>query len=372
MKQIVRMLAFVAIMLLLMPLRSMAAKIPVAILRTNADGKTKTLTFTYAERPKVFARRGQNGIHRIQNVYKGRDYENYELNAEPTWIGFHNTHWAEDQPYELGISAYPDKTITTVVFDKSFAQARPVSTSYWFCNLSKLKTIKGIENLNTSNVKGMTFMFKGCDNLDSIDVSGFNTANVENMSCMFQGCYKLTNIDVSGFNTANVVEMGCMFQGCDKLTNIDVSGFNTVNVITAGMYGMFGQCTSLKSIDISGFNITNVEYMSFMFSDCSSLTDIKMPNFIPSNVPKMEGIFEKCAKLAHIYIGNNDFSGVSSSSLGDIFKGIGTIDKPCELTIGPLFDKSVLGNRHTNNGQDFYRWLGGYFTLDNSTADARP
>ncbi len=68
-----------SILFMLMPVMAMAEKIPVAILRTNADGKTKTLTFTYAERPKVFAKRGQNDIH-SQNTYKGSDsYSNKEM-----------------------------------------------------------------------------------------------------------------------------------------------------------------------------------------------------------------------------------------------------------------------------------------------------
>lgn len=50
---------------MLMPLWAFAERIPVAILRTNADGKTKTLTFTYAEKPKAFAKRGQDGIYKL-------------------------------------------------------------------------------------------------------------------------------------------------------------------------------------------------------------------------------------------------------------------------------------------------------------------
>ena len=147
-KQIVRMLAFVAIMLLFMPMKSMAVKIPIAILRTNADGKTKTLTFTYAERPKVFARRGQNGVHKITQQIPAIGYIPLPTKDPyvPTWL---MDYWKNNL------------TITTVVFDKSFSEFRPVSTSYWFNNLTKLRIIKGIENLNTSNVKCMASMFSG-------------------------------------------------------------------------------------------------------------------------------------------------------------------------------------------------------------------
>ena len=42
----------------------------------------------------------------------------------------------------------------------------------------------------------MGFMFSGCDNLTSLDLSGFDTSQVTNMSDMFNGCYELTNLDM--------------------------------------------------------------------------------------------------------------------------------------------------------------------------------
>lgn len=54
-----------------------------------------------------------------------------------------------------------NSSITTVVFDASFADARPVETSGWFSCLSSLTTIKGLEYLNTSEVTNMNGMFEG-------------------------------------------------------------------------------------------------------------------------------------------------------------------------------------------------------------------
>ena len=154
------------IMLLLLPTNLMAERIPVAILRTNADGKTKTLTFTYAERHKVFARRGQNGIHRLNKggiKDKPEHYKNFYIwDGQPTWIDMIST--------VEGNYVNNDK-ITTVKFDKSFSMARPTSTDFWFWGLRKLKTIIGIENLNTSEVEGMDFMFSECCSLTELDLS---------------------------------------------------------------------------------------------------------------------------------------------------------------------------------------------------------
>ena len=45
----------------------------------------------------------------------------------------------------------------------------------------KLKEIKGINNLNTSNVINMNALFQGCKKLKYLDLSQFNTSKVIDM-----------------------------------------------------------------------------------------------------------------------------------------------------------------------------------------------
>ena len=79
-------------------------------------------------------------------------------------------------------------SVTRVVFDPSFADARPTSTFNWFHIMIKLESITGMQYFNTSEVTNMGSMFSGCIALTSIDLSNFNTANVTNMYSMFLGC----------------------------------------------------------------------------------------------------------------------------------------------------------------------------------------
>ena len=113
--------------------------------------------------------------------------------------------------------------VTKIVFDKSFAQARPTSCYQWFYWFSNLATIEGIENFNTSNVKTMAFMFEHCSSLKSLDLSSFDTRNVSNMKYMFNECWGLTSLDLSNFDTRNVTEMSRMFYECRNLTTIYAS-----------------------------------------------------------------------------------------------------------------------------------------------------
>lgn len=138
--------------------------------------------------------------------------------------------------------------VESVTFDSSFAKVRPVTTSRWFYGMHKLKTIKGIENLNTEEVTDMREMFYYCSSLTSLDVSNFDTQNVKNMSGMFS-CSSLTSLNVSNFNTQNVTDMSEMFFWCASLTSLDVSSFDTQNV--KSIRGMFEACTSLTSLAIS-------------------------------------------------------------------------------------------------------------------------
>ena len=158
-------------------------------------------------------------------------------------------------------------SITSVVFDSSFKDYKPTSTSKWFYKCTNLKNIEGISNLNTENVTNMYCMFYGCSALTSLDLTNFNTANVTDMSKMFYGCSALTTLDLSNFNTANVTEMYCMFYGCSALTSLDLTNFNTANV--TDMSYMFQYCENLTAIYCD--DTWTCSESSGMFSGCTKL-----------------------------------------------------------------------------------------------------
>ena len=154
--------------------------------------------------------------------------------------------------------------IKKVVFDASFANARPTSCCWWFGNCLYLTEIEGIENLNTQNVTDMSEMFTCCYALTSLDVSNFNTEKVTNMTDMFLGCSALTSLDLSNFNTERVESMSSMFSGCSTLQTI----FASDKFVTDQVFGgsdMFLDCTNLKGfIDyIPDSDRDNIEYANY-------------------------------------------------------------------------------------------------------------
>ena len=230
-----------------------------------------------------------------------RDGERYSLNT-----GSNDPGWYEDSySYE----------ITKVVFDPSFAGARPTSTYNWFAEMYELTSIEGMQYLNTSEVTNMASMFWECGALTAVDVSGFDTHKVTDMSAMFSQCYELTALDVSGWNTSNVTDMSWMFDNCSGLTSLDVSHFNTANV--TNMYAMFDGCSGLSSLDVSNFDTGKVTDMAYMFNYCSGLTALDVSGFNTSNVTKMYCMFMNCSGLTSLDV--SSFNTAKVTSMNSMF-----------------------------------------------------
>ena len=207
-------------------------------------------------------------------------------------VGAYDLNEGDVQPAWSNQSA----KINKVVFDASFANARPTSCYMWFYRCENLTKIEDIENLNTQNVTDMSYMFYRCDGLTSLDVSHFNTQKVEDMSEMFSVCSGLKSLNVSHFDTQNVKDMNSMFNSCERLTSLDVSNFNTQNV--TDMRYMFSWCEGLNSLDLSKFDTQNVTNMSNMFRNSSALTTIYASDkFVTTKVSSGSEMFKGCKSL---------------------------------------------------------------------------
>ena len=204
------------------------------------------------------------------------------------------------------------RSVTRIVFDASFADARPTTTAYWFHLMESLTTIEGIEYLNTSAVTNMSSMFYKCNQLTNLDVSHFNTANVTSFASLFYNCSNLTSIDVSGFNTAKATTMYGMFYNCCKLANLNVTNFNTANVTI--MYGMFFNCSKLTSLNVTNFNTAKVTNMVAMFYNCRGLTSLDLSSFNTAKVTNMNQMIGVCDHLTTIYVGGGWSTAAVTSS----------------------------------------------------------
>ena len=156
--------------------------------------------------------------------------------------------------------------VTQVVFDASFANARPTTTYAWFYGMTNLQSITGLEYLNTRDVTNMRWMFGLCSALTSLDLSSFDTSNVTNMTTMFYGCSALTSLDLSSFNTANVTSMQQMFYNCSSLTTIYAGNEWNTDAVTNSS-NMFEGCTKLVGGQGTAFATYGVKDGSYAHID---------------------------------------------------------------------------------------------------------
>ena len=179
---------WLATMLLLVAAMVAPTSVWAQTMYTVFDTETSTLTFKYDNnRPTESTE--------TQNVYDVPD-----RSITPDWSKNHSGE------------------IKTVVFDKSFADARPTTCYCWFYEFRLLTDIQGIQYLNTSEVTNMFNMFRNCSKLTYLDLTGFDTKNVTNMECMFCNCENLVSIYVSeSFTTNNVTNSDYMFGYCYSL-----------------------------------------------------------------------------------------------------------------------------------------------------------
>lgn len=318
------------------------------------DETTRTLTFRY------------------DSNYESCSNKKYTLNKdkeEPAWlyIGFPDYESDSDTDESADDELEKIEGVETVVFDSSFASARPTTCYCWFSAMVKLKKIEGLQYLNTSEVTDMSKMFYGVLKMQSIDLRGLDTKNVTDMSYMFSDCVEARSLDLSTFDTSNVTDMSNMFYACDSLATLDVSNFNTAKV--TDMSSMFTYCRSLKSLDLSAFRTQNVTTMETMFYGMGNLTSLDLSNFDTSSVTDMISMFKLCSLLTELDL--SSFNTKKLKSMENMFN-----DSPLEVIyVGEGFDVSnasgsyIFGNckfpnyDESKTGRSMANYTDGYLTL---------
>lgn len=242
------------------------------------------------------------------------------------------------------------------------------NSSALFADFEQLKTIENLQNLDTSNVVNMEYMFQLCKSLVTLDLTSFDTSKVITMHDMFGGCHTLTNLIIKGFDTSKVTDMSSMFCGCLNLTNLNLNNFDTSNVTNmeemfsslcregsttlnlsnfntskvTNMAGMF-EDSGLTNLDLSSFDTKNVTNMSHMFWSCDTLKDVKLSNFNTSKVLDMQFMFSYCESLITLDLSSFETSNVTDmtymfshcSSLTDL--DISGFDVTDDIEIGSMF-----------------------------------
>ena len=199
-----------------------------------------------------------------------------------------------------------------------------------FGDLHNLRTINGLENIDTQGVTSIEKMFSNDYHLSSLDLSSFDTSNVTDMNSMFYGCSALKNLkfDPTKFNTAKVTNMASMFKSCG-VQSIDLSRFNTSNV--TNMADMFSGC-AVTSLDLSHFDTAKVTDMSGMFN-YNVLQALDVSCLDTSKVTNMAKMFANSQNLTSINFGTKDATKFNTSNVTDMSDMFNTSKKLTDIDL---------------------------------------
>ncbi|CAK1222192.1 Clumping factor A-related surface protein [Fructobacillus evanidus] len=141
--------------------------------------------------------------------------------------------------------------ILKIVFTKPVKVAGPGTST--FADFPYLKSIEGVNLVDTSQVTDFSNFFAGNPLLTTLDLSNLDTHNATQMYDMFNADKSLTTLDVSHFDTSNVTDMWAMFANLYRLQSI--TGINGLNVSkVTNMHNLFYNDMSLQSLDLSSWN----------------------------------------------------------------------------------------------------------------------
>ena len=139
-------------------------------------------------------------------------------------------------------------TAKTVVFKSAFSSFKPLSCWGWFYEFTKLASIVNLDNLDTSAVTNMDFMFDGCSKLETLDVSTFDVSKVATAESMFYKCSSLTTIYCN--KAWNIASASSMFFGATKLRGYDE------HYVTGTMASPAGYFTATQTLPLN-YNTSN-------------------------------------------------------------------------------------------------------------------
>jgi len=163
---------------------------------------------------------------------------------------------------------------------------------------------------DTSNIEDMSYMFKSCINITSIDFSHINTQSVWCMNNFLGNCTDLKSCD-SKFNVKNIESFYCFFCNCEKLVSIDLSNLKT-NSLT-NMNSMFKNCVLLNYVNFNGLGGSNVIAMNELFMGCANLNSIGFLKLNTYSLQSIKGMFQNCSNLISL-----DFTNFDSSKETDM------------------------------------------------------
>jgi surface protein len=276
------------------------------------------------------------------------------------------TGWCTDKITSLNSMFYRCNTLSSVIGLNTWDTSNVTNTSTMFRNCNQIKEIDmsgwdmrknttmsmmfrdttGVTHINTkdwkwsSNSVNMTYMFQGCNSLQTIEgIEDWDVTNVTSFLLMFSNCKKL-NMDVSTWRPQKVTSMQQTFTNCSSLTSLDLSAWNVSSVTTIN--SCFSGCTKLQTLNLGGWNISKLTNMNYGFSSCTNLTELNLSGWDTTTVTAMSDVFSNDTNLISVIMNE-----CSVNTINSIISILPTRSADSYGTISSTVDKDEASNIDT-------------------------
>ena len=289
----------------------------------------------------IFVQNNEDNISVTINGEKQKSLEEYYVNSKKVDhldVVLRKTKNVQDMSYMLNNC----KDATSVEFMNW--NTNLVTSMEAMFQLSSLKDIKGMNNLDTTKLKNIRSMFCKCTemtNFFKIPENMLQKKNnqIENISMLFNGCRKVEEINTKNWVTNNVKDMSYLFNRCLSLIKIkDIKDLPTINV--ENMCGMFNCCKALNdTLSITKWNFEKVKDMSIIFQGCEKLNTIELgtAKWNSTELLDISGMFSKCKDLKNI-------KNLSNFKVDKVTKMIGLFNECRTLKSFPDLKKWNVAN----------------------------
>ena len=181
------------------------------------------------------------------------------------------SQWTGSNATNVAYMFNGDKALTSLDLT-NFNPSKSTSFSGMFSGCPKLTSVGDLSKWTGSNATNVAYMFNGDIALESLDLTNFNPRQATDFSAMFSNCKALKNMgNLSKWTGSNATSVTYMFNGCDALESLDLTNFNPSQA--TNLSAMFSYCGSLKDLSsINSWHIEAAEDINYMFLYDSKLT----------------------------------------------------------------------------------------------------
>lgn len=178
-----------------------------------------------AGKPDGLIHLGYDDFYKIGYISNVNSYE--VLNCKYHWK-FNQNNTREGSIFSTSPNAIDYSNMNKIIIQNKIIL---LDAEGFFKNLSNVKEISGLENLDVAEVINFSSMFEGCSSLEKVDLSSLNFNNVKSIDGMFNSCSSLMLVDISSIKTSSIT-MSELFAGCSSLYEVDLSQFDFSKVGT--------------------------------------------------------------------------------------------------------------------------------------------